>query len=190
MIATLRGKVDGVRSDSVIISVGGVGYRVFVTQYTLGKISLAQEVFLYTYTHVREDILALYGFLNEEELTMFELLIGVSGVGPKAALSILTVADPTTLQSAVIHEDISLLTRVSGIGKKTAGRIVLDLKNKVEKKVFAGEKRISHDAEVLDALLAMGYSVSDARDVLKDIPQDIADIGERVTLALRALGKK
>ncbi|QQS61806.1 MAG: Holliday junction branch migration protein RuvA [Candidatus Moraniibacteriota bacterium] len=190
MIATLHGRVESIRGESVIISIGGIGYRVFVTQYALGKISMVETVFLYIYTHVREDILALYGFLDEEELTMFEFLIGVSGVGPKAALSILSVADPATLQSAVINEDVSILTRVSGIGKKIAGRIVLDLKSKVEKMGFSGEKRTSQDTDAIDALMAMGYSVSDARDVLKDIPKEITDVGDRVKRALRNLGNR
>ncbi len=190
MIATLSGKILFLRPQSVIIGIQGVGYKVFVTTYTLGKIASLQEVFLHIHTHVREDIFALYGFLEEEELALFELLIGVSGIGPKAALSILSLTDVTTIQTAILNEDSSILTRVPGIGKKIASRVILELKNKVADIGSMAKEKTLRDGDVIEALVSMGYSLSDVRDVLKVVPEDIIDIGQRIKRALKELGKK
>lgn len=190
MIAQLDGKVSLVKDNYVIISVSGVGYKIFVSPYTLGKMAGMDDATLYTHTYVREDTLALYGFLMIEELDMFELLISVSGIGPKAALSILSIADPDTIRSAILNHDSSILTRVSGVGKKTAERVILDLENKVGHLPAASGARVSVEADALDALMAMGYSVAEAREALKLVPADIKDIGEKVKYALKHLGRK
>jgi Holliday junction DNA helicase RuvA len=190
MIAHLEGHIRGVREGAVILAVGGVGYKVSVTTYALGKLSgNTDQIVLHIYTQVREDVLALYGFLEEEELKMFELLIGVSGIGPKAALSILSIADVIALQTAIVNEDSSVLTRVSGIGKKTAERVVLELKNKVADIGEISQKKSSSDSDAMEALMAMGYNVGDARDALKSVPDEIEDVGEKVKVALKSLGK-
>jgi Holliday junction DNA helicase RuvA len=139
---------------------------------------------------VREDILALYGFLDMDELEMFEMLIGISGIGPKAALGILSIADPKTVRTAVLNEDPSILTRVSGVGKKTAERVILELKNKIADMPLSEKENAVSDNDALEALVAMGYSVSESREALKLVPKDITDVGERVKTALRGLGKK
>jgi len=191
MIAHLEGHIMGVREGAVILAVGGVGYKVNVTTYALGKLSgNTDQIALHIYTQVREDVLALYGFLEEEELKMFELLIGVSGIGPKAALSILSIADVVALQTAIINEDSSILTRVSGIGKKTADRVVLELKNKVADIGEVSQKQSSSNSDAMEALMAMGYNVGDAREALKSVPDEVEDVGEKVKIALKSLGKK
>jgi Holliday junction DNA helicase RuvA len=118
MIAQSEGKIAGIKGNSVILMVGGIGYQIALSAYTLGKVAGQDQVLFHIHTHVREDILALYGFLSEEELLMFELLISISGIGPKVALSILSIADVKTIRTAVVNKDPSILTRVSGVGKK------------------------------------------------------------------------
>lgn len=190
MIAQLKGSIVHMQEGFVIIMTENVGYKVFVSPYTSGKLAGLGSAVLFTHTYVREDTLALYGFLTMEELEMFELLISVSGIGPKAGLSILSIADPNTIRAAILNHDSSILTRVSGVGKKTAERVILDLENKVGNLSIAGQAGVSVETDALDALTAMGYSIVEARDVLKSIPSDIKDIGEKVKFALKHLGKK
>jgi len=190
MIAKIKGKIDFARESYVVVDVGGIGYKIFVTAYTMGKIAGSEDIEFYIHTHTREDILALYGFLTLDELEMFELLISVSGIGPKAGLGILSIADPKTIRAAVANEDASILTKVSGVGKKTAGRVILELKNKIGN-IGANEKSEAvSDSDALEALVAMGYSVSESRDSLKSISKEISDVGERVKAALKNLGKR
>ncbi|NTW26742.1 MAG: Holliday junction branch migration protein RuvA [Candidatus Moranbacteria bacterium] len=190
MIAKLNGTIDFIRDNYVVISVGGVGYKVFVTVHTFGMIAGKKEIDLYTHTYVREDILALYGFLEMAELDMFELLISISGIGPKAAMGILAIADPKTISMAVLNEDPSILTRVSGVGKKIAQRVILELKNKITDMPVAEKAQLESDSDAFEALVAMGYSVSEAREALKLVPVKIEDVGERVKMALKSLGRK
>lgn len=192
MIAKIRGKVSLLKDNYVIIDVGGLGYKVYLTAYTLGKIAGSEEVELFTYTHVREDILALYGFLSQNELEMFELLISISGIGPKAALGILTIASVDAIRMAVLNEDTSVLTKVSGVGKKTAERVILELKSKIAKLPAGsgvGEEKVSSDNEVLEALVGMGYSSFEAREAVKNLPKESKDLSEKIRLALRAMKK-
>jgi Holliday junction DNA helicase RuvA len=121
---------------------------------------------------------------------MFELLISISGIGPKAAMGILAIADPRTIRTAVLNDDASILTRVSGVGKKIAARVILELKNKVADISVNDKAQITTDSDALEALVTMGYSVGDARETLKHISPDIKDVGERVKMALKNLGKK
>lgn len=190
MIAKLKGKIDFIRSGYAVIDANGIGYKVFLTSYSLGSIAGKDGIELYIHTHVREDVLALYGFLTLEELEMFELLISVSGIGPKAGLGILTIADPKTIRAAVSNEDASILTKVSGVGKKTAERVILELQNKIVDLPFSEKESLVSDSDALEALVAMGYSVSQSRDALKSVSKDISDVGERIKTALRILGKK
>lgn len=190
MIARLTGKNLGIRGGSVIVDVSGVGYEVRVSAYVLGKTAGQEDVSFHIHTYVREDTLALYGFLSEEELTMFEALISVSGIGPKAALGILSIADLDTIRAAIVNKDPSLLTQVSGVGKKTAERVIVELQNKVSAPTGAGTRATSADAEALEALISLGYKVAEARDALKAVPDGTGDIGEKIRGALRLLGKK
>lgn len=190
MIALLTGKVVGLKGSSVILDVHGVGYRVMVSTYALGKLAGQDEVILHIHTHVREDQFSLFGFLEEDELNVFELLISVSGVGPKMALGILSIADTNTIRAAVVERDPTILTRISGVGKKTAEKIIVELQNKVTAAEVTGRASISADQDAIEGLMALGYSASQAREVLKDIPSDITTPGERIRYALKSLGKK
>jgi len=190
MIGKLKGKIEYVRNGYVIIDVNGVGYRVFVSELTLGKIVKKEDVQLHIHTNVREDHITLYGFADQEELDMFEMLLSISGVGPKAGLAILTIASPAMIRKAILQEDSSILTRVSGVGKKTAERIILELKNKIAgipgKK---GEAEATGHQEVVDALMTMGYSAAEARQALKSVPKDVDDISQQIKLALQGMKK-
>jgi Holliday junction DNA helicase RuvA len=190
MIALLTGKVVGLKGSSVVLDVHGVGYRVMVSTYALGKLAGQDEVILHIHTHVREDQFSLFGFLEEDELNVFELLISVSGVGPKMALGILSIADTNTIRAAVVERDPTILTRISGVGKKTAEKIIVELQNKVTAAEVTGRASISADQDAIEGLMALGYSASQAREALKDIPSDITTPGERIRYALKSLGKK
>jgi Holliday junction DNA helicase RuvA len=190
MIAQLEGTLAGIRGNSVVLMVGGVGYLVAVSTYTLGKLAGRDEVLLHIHTHVREDQFNLFGFLDEEELHMFELLISVSGIGPKMGLSILSIADIKTIRLAIVNKDPSLLTRVSGVGKKTAEKLIVELQNKVT--AVAGDEDGDAVAgqDALEALTSLGYSVTQAREALKLVPADVVEVGARIRAALKTLGKK
>src|SRR3989344_1342356 len=188
MIARLSGNIAAIKGNSVILMVGGVGYQVAVTVYALGRLAGQDEVMLHIHTHVREDALLLYGFLDEEELHMFELLITISGIGPKVALSILSIADTKTIRTAIVNKDPRILYRVSGVGKKTAERVIIELQNKVEAVDLADQEGALADQEALEALTALGYSVTQARDALKQVPKE-GDISGRIRQALKNLGK-
>lgn len=190
MIGFLGGKLGGIKRGYALVMCGDIGYKVAVSAYTLGKIAGAETVALHIHTHVREDQLSLYGFLDEDELEMFELLISVSGIGPKAALGILSIADPNTIRTAIVHKDPSLLTRVSGVGKKTAEKVIVELQNKVNAVELHNTAQAFADQDVLEALATMGYSVSDAREALKVVSLDIQDVGARIKQALKILGRK
>lgn len=186
MIGTLSGTVRHKDLAFLIIDVGGVGYKVASTTDTILEAVPGEPFFVWTYLAVRENALDLYGFLDRDTLELFELLITISGIGPKTALGILNVASPAMLRQAVATEDTSYLTKVSGIGKKNAEKIVLELKDKlVTTAEDMGGPRGAGD--VMEALLALGYNERDIRDVLKKIPKEIESTSERVKYALRQL---
>lgn len=189
MIGKLKGKVDLIRSNYVILDVAGVGYKIQMNEVNIGKLAGQNEVELFIFTYVREDQLSLFGFLSLEELEMFELLDSVSGIGPKAALGILNIAEPRTIKTAILNKDSSILTRVSGVGKKTAERVILDLQNKVEDLPDSERKEAGGQQDVIEALMSMGYSVSEAREAAKTVPGDVDDVSERIKLALRSMKK-
>jgi Holliday junction DNA helicase RuvA len=189
MIAKINGKIAILRDHYVVVDVSGVGYKVFVTDFAMGKIAGAEEVELFTHTYVREDTLALYGFLTLDELEMFELLISISGIGPKAAIGILSIAEPKTVRTAVVSGDSSILTRVSGVGKKTAERVILELKNRIAELPGDNQGIARADSEAIEALISLGYNVTQARDALKNVPESVKDVSERVRAALKSLGK-
>ncbi|MBN1311596.1 MAG: Holliday junction branch migration protein RuvA [Anaerolineae bacterium] len=188
MIASVSGKVQARRDDSIVVQVSGVGLEVFVPTgvfNTLGEIG--QPVALFTYLAVREDSLRLYGFPTEEEKSLFELLLTVQGVGPRLGLAILSIFPPEMLANAIHRDDAEVISRVPGVGKKTAQKIVLDLKGKLLPETLpAGLAAVSKlDTEVIAALTALGYSIVEAQAALQSIPRDAPDdIEERVRLAL------
>jgi Holliday junction DNA helicase RuvA len=190
MIAKLKGKIEYLKNNYAVVDVSGIGYKVYLSAYTFGKVASMPEVNLFIHTYVREDTLALYGFLTQEELEMFELLISISGIGPKAGMGILSIATPKTIRTAILNEDPSILTKVSGIGKKTAERVILELRNKVADLTTSEKDEVSVDTDALEALITMGYTITEARDALKAVPKDVKDVGQRVKEALKNLGKK
>jgi len=187
MIGTLNGTVRHKDLSKLVVDVSGVGYKVLVTTETALDIATGSPIFLWTHLVVRETSLELFGFLDKETLDAFELLITISGIGPKSALGILNVASPSTLRQAVASGDTTYLTRVSGIGKKNAEKIVLELKDKMKitKEDTSVDTRSEGDA--LEALVSLGYSERDARESLKKVPKEIEGAGERVKAALKLL---
>ncbi len=190
MISHIKGVLLHKDARFIVISAAGVGYKVFVTADILGKIGgEGKEVSLWTHLAVREDALDLYGFPSRAELGFFELLIGISGIGPKTALGILNAASIRTLQSAIASGDTSHLTKVSGIGRKNAEKIVMELKDKMDAAAGEGAHDLARESDALEALTSLGYSHGAVRDILKKIPRDIVDTGERIKAALKMLGK-
>jgi holliday junction DNA helicase RuvA len=187
MIRMVRGAVVTGGRDQVVVDVGGVGLRVFVPEPTAAQLQPGAPVLLYTHLHVREDALLLYGFATDDELQMFELLLSVSGVGPRVALSTLNVLTPDALRLALANDEPAIVARVPGIGKRTAQKIVLELKDKVQPFAggLAGLAQVTDvDSEVIDALTALGYSVVEAQRAVQKLPKDVVGVEDRLRLAL------
>ncbi len=193
MIGKLTGVFGGTTGDgSVIIEVGGVGYVARVPLFAVESLrgQGINVISLFIHTAVREDAIDLYGFPTEEELLFFKQLMSVSGIGPKTAIGILNVSDVPTLRRNIAAGDAAALTKVFGIGKKSAERIVVELRDKLalEQSVRGESAHLgSNDAEVIEALLAMGYSASEARSAIKELPRE-GTINERLAAALKSLG--
>ena len=189
MIGFIEGKIESSGDKYAIVDVNGIGYKIYISANIFKKLpKVGEKVKLYTHLHVREDIMDLYGFLDKKELEFFELLISISGIGPKGATNILNVASVETLKKAIANEESSILTKVSGIGKKTAEKIILELKNKVSGEYL--DEKYGASSEAIDALVGLGYKLHEAREALKKVPENIKDVGDRVKAALKLLGKK
>ncbi|HAS80966.1 MAG: Holliday junction ATP-dependent DNA helicase RuvA [Candidatus Nomurabacteria bacterium GW2011_GWE1_32_28] len=192
MIGSIKGKIIYKTDKSLVVETAGVGYKISISPDTLSKLKKTdEEVFFWIHTHVREDILDLYGFLNREELEFFEMLINVSGIGPKGALSVLGVASIETLKRAISTSDTAYLTKVSGIGKKTAEKIIIELRDKMQNKT--GEKMtdasLRDELDALEALKSLGYSQNEAREALKKVSPDI-NTNTKIREALKILANK
>ena len=188
MIASLSGTLLATGQDSVLVGVGGVGFRLYVPKTLLeGLPATGQEVAFLTHLLVRENELALYGFVSEEELGLFELLLGVSGIGPKVALSILSSLPPDALRAAIAQEDYATLARVPGIGPKTARKLCFNLKDRMAAELPPGVPPAvftQDDADLIAALTGLGYSVVEAQEALRALPQEPMPLEERVRLSL------
>ena len=188
MISHLEGSVIYKDGKSVVVSVGGIGYKIFATGKTLDTAHEGKGISLWTHFAVREDSQTLYGFLSKEDLDLFELLVSaVSGVGPKSARNILNVSSAQALRRAVSSGDTAHLTRVSGIGKKLADKIILELKGKLENE--DGGLAPKDEADALEALKSLGFGHAQSREALEKVGEKITDTGERVKKALKILGK-
>lgn len=187
MIASIEGNVSQILDDSVVINVSGIGFRVFVSTEVAKNTEIHQFIALYTYLVVREDALILFGFKTLEEKEMFVLLLGANGVGPRTALSILSTLSLDIITHAVIHEDAGVFGRVSGVGKKTAQSIVLQLQGKVNKSILTSTTVMKDiDGDVISALTSLGYSIVEAQAALQMIPKDTPeDLETRIRLALQ-----
>ena len=192
MIAYLKGKIIFKNEKFIILLSGGVGYKVFMLSC---QNKIDDETEFFTYLNVKEDSLTLYGFMSYQELELFEHLISISGIGPKAGLGILSLADAETVKIAIAKGDSSILTRVSGIGKKTAERVVLELRNKFsniegDEVLQKKSKEINDHTDAIEALVGLGYSPSEAKKAIAEIPAEIKDVSERIKMALKELGKR
>ena len=190
MIRALRGTLEAVGSDWLVVGMGGVSLQVFAPSSVLGSLGPSgSQVHLHTHLVVREDALSLYGFPTEEGLRVFELLLGVSGVGPRLALSVLSGISPETLAQAIVAGDEGTLSAVSGVGKRTAARIIVELKGKLEEEWPVAVAAQGDDrGEVIGALLALGYTPSEARRAVAALPQDPSwSVEDQVREALRNL---
>jgi len=189
MISSLRGRLVARGEDHVIVEVGGLGFKVHTpTPFLRQEARVGHEVSLFTHLHLREDDVSLYGFESEEELALFRLLLSVSGVGPKLALAILSTIPPNSFRTAVAQGDLELLSQVPGIGKRTAEKIVLYLKDKVGVERLVPAAALSpKDREAVEALTALGYSLSEAREAAGALSGEEMSLEDKVMAAIRYL---
>ncbi|MDP6387918.1 MAG: Holliday junction branch migration protein RuvA [Candidatus Pacebacteria bacterium] len=193
MIAQLKGEIAEITGNSIVLLVGGVGYKVNMTIETIKKIrdSGSPVISLKTHLAVRETSLDLYGFLENEELKFFEMLISISGIGPKSGLAILSVADVSTLKTAVSSGESTYLTKVSGIGRKSAEKIIIELRDKLDSTESRGDSSmIKDEIETLEALQALGYSTREAREAMKKIGKGTVGASDRLKEVLKILGNQ
>jgi len=188
MIGYIEGEIKSIKPGHCIVLVGGLGYKVFTTKDALLRYSVGGKAQFWTHMAVREDAQDLYGFSIEDELRFFELLLTVSGIGPKGALAVLDTVSIETLRSAISQNRAEYLTKVSGIGKKTAEKIVLELKDKMG--VVSESAALKGDEEALEALRALGYSSAEARETLRKVPSQFLNSNDRLREALKLLGTR
>lgn len=195
MIASVRGTLLQVAIDHVVVEVGGVGLQVYAPRLVLGALGeIGAEVRLFTNLQVREDSLTLYGFASVEQRQLFETLLGVTGIGPKVALSLLSSGQPDELRAAIASGDVARLSRVPGIGKKTAERLVLELKGKIDLRGVvapsgASPAAMAVNSELAEMLGSLGFSAAEASSAIAALPADAPTaLEERLRLALRYFG--
>jgi len=192
MIAYLHGKIISKSLNYAILEVNNIGYQVFIGENFLTELKIGGEAEIFTHHQVREEADDLYGFKTMEDLELFGLLLTVSGVGPKSALGVISMASSEDIKEAIVRGDANLLTKVSGIGKKTAERLVLELKTKILRGAGGvttlGISGVSGSDEI-DALMSLGYSLSEARTALNMVDSSLIDSGERVKAALKKMAK-
>lgn len=188
MIASVQGSLQSIRDQSIVVLVGGVGLEIFVPTGVFNALDgIGQQVELLTHLVVREDSLTLYGFMTEENRRIFELLIGVSGIGPRLGIAVLSSLSPEMLANAIQNDEPEVIARVPGIGKKTAQKIALELSGKLLPiDLPPGLAAVSDvDTEVLSALAELGYSIVEAQAAIQSIPRDTPnDVEERLRIAL------
>ncbi len=198
MIGYIRGKVTGVFEDSCFLETGGIGYRIYISGRDRENLHVGDEVKLITYLAVREDALTLYGFLDDESHDLFLLLLAVSKIGPKVAMGILSSVKPAQFSMAVQNKDMSVLTKLPGIGKKTAERLILELKDKLgafEEVGLPAPAAVlpangSAAEEAVAALCSLGYSVEEVHDIVYALAASISDTGALINASLREIGKR
>ena len=199
MISYIKGRLEIKSKDYIVVDVGGIGYKIFMSETAINELEKGTEVKVFTYMRVREDDISLYGFLNNEELVTFELLISVGGVGAKSAITILSNITPSKFALAVITNDVNTLKKLPGIGAKTAGRIILELKDKMktEQSIEENKNEEIKEAIVLDnkandaveALCVLGYTRKDVEKVLSNIDTNKLKVEEIIKQGLKYLGR-
>lgn len=187
MIAYLKGGIIQKNQKSAIILINGVGYEVFLSAKNLTELALGAEVEFFIYSHIKEDAFDLYGFGNLEELDFFKKIVSVSGVGPKTALNVLALAAVSDLKKAIASEDPKFLQQVSGIGKKTAERIVMELKEKFINDLSDFPSAVSDQRQVIDALVSLGYKEVEVREVVNKVAGQPGELGEKIKQALKMI---
>lgn len=192
MIAYLRGAIIHKAFNYLVLETGGLGYKIYASPNLINDLKAGAEAEIYTYHVVREDTSDLYGFKSFADLELFEMLLTVSGIGPKSAASILATASPSDVKEAIMRGDSNLLTKVSGVGKKTAERVVLELKGKIAK--LGSDLDLSFSSgllagDELEALMTLGFSLASAREALNAVAPEIKDSGERIKEALKNITK-
>lgn len=191
MIAQIKGIVDIIDNNYLIVDVNGVGYKILVSNSFLSNLHVGDSIKLFTYTHVREDILELFGFSEYKELKLFELLISVSGVGPKTALSIFSVGSYGTIINALTIGDTAFFTTVPRLGTKNAQRIIIDLKGKLSSSAEFNVNSVivSENREISEALKTFGFTVKEIQEAVKNINLEGLKTEEKIKLVLKELGK-
>ncbi|HEY5588643.1 MAG TPA: Holliday junction branch migration protein RuvA [Candidatus Paceibacterota bacterium] len=192
MIARIEGIIVHIADKYIIVDVSGVGYKLSVTSDSIASSILGEHSSFWVHTAVRENSIDLYGFKSINEMSFFELLLDVSGIGPRSALSILTIAPIDTLKRAIATGDTGYLNKVSGIGKKTAEKIIIELRDKLQDYKNEGDTPglLRDESDIIEALKSLGYSQNEARDALKQVPYDIVGTNARIKEALRVLGTR
>jgi Holliday junction DNA helicase RuvA len=185
MISTLSGKITHVFNNSVILEVGGIGYKIFLTPIFLAKLKEGEATKIFTHEYLKEETHDLYGFENMDDLRIFWSLLGVSGVGPKMAVKIMALG-AEKVKNAISRGEVAVLSSVSGVGKKTAQKIILELKGEL----VETKKEDNKTDEVIDALVKLGYSRKEAFDAVSALPENLEKTEERLKMALKNLGRK
>lgn len=185
MIRSLRGNILEVHVSFCILDVGGLGYEIRTTGSVLSGLTAGEGILFYIHDHIREDAHDLYGFLAYGDLELFERLLSVSGVGPKVALTLMSAGSAGSVRKAILDGDLGFLTSIPGVGKKTAQKIILDLKGRLVEE----EGMSSGDAEVVEALVSLGYASGDARKAVQALPVSVVDVSARIREALKMLSK-
>jgi len=188
MISSVHGSISSVDEDFLIVEVGGIGLEIQATKATCKQTKMGDRIFLYTHLVVREDLLALYGFESMEERDLYSMFLGVSGIGPKTGMSIISTLNPDTIRRAILENQVDVFSRVPGIGKKSAAKILLQLQGKIPADMLQQVTLVSGDVDtrVFEALTSLGYSVMEAQSALQSIPKDAScEVEERLKLALR-----
>ncbi|MDF1500833.1 MAG: Holliday junction branch migration protein RuvA [Anaerolineales bacterium] len=191
MITSIRGTVQHIEEGSLTLEVNGIGFRIAITNSVLDAgPEIGKPFFMHTFLVVREDELSLYGFSTSEQLSLFKVLLGISGIGPKLALAILSHLSPDVLRSAVVNQQAGVLAQVPGVGKKTGEKIIFHLKDVLSAPMVEEPLPGEFDTEVLDALTTLGYSLVEAQAAVQSIPEDTPeDVEERIRVALRYFAK-
>lgn len=194
MVYFISGKIVHKTEKFVVVENNGIGYKVFATEDMLLGLKPDQDAKFYTYLYVREDALDLYGFLTREDLEFFEMLISVSGIGPKSAIGILSIASTRTIKSSILTDDAGIMTKVSGIGHKTAAKIILELKSKLQNAISKEDMDsylkgdFKEDMEVLDALVGLGYSRGKVQEALRSVSLKNKSVEQKIKECLKILG--
>lgn len=188
MFYFLKGKITQKGENYLVLETDNIGYQIFVSDFLLTKAKIGQEIKLWTFLYLREETTELYGFETEDELDFFKRLNAVPNIGPKSALGVLSAVKIPDLKRAILNENYETLTKVSGIGKRTAERIIIEMRGKIEK-MFGAAAEGTEDAEVIDALVKLGYPLKDAREAIRKIPENIKGAKERLRESLRILSR-